>query len=241
MGNKQDYEFTVRILNEDNDDSGVVLRYVDKNNYIRFHHTLDNAYNSDGRVSGCRGKGSFLVLRKGGKETGLKTSTWKYTQGKWHTFRVISQTTLGKIQVYVEGSKLIDYTSSTIKGLSGSCGIWLAHSQMKMDSFSYKLFSPLVAPKPLMDGKIYKPSFGDMQKGGMHNLESGSQDWGNDGSCLGGDWSNKGSYWYQGPCNGGASWFVAKQLMGNKQDNEFTVRILNEDNDDSGVVLRYVD
>ena len=151
MGSNKDYDFTVRILNEDNDDSGVILRYTDKNNYIRFHHTLDNAYNSDGRVSGCQGKGSFLVLRKGGKETCLATSTWKYSQGKWHTFRVISKTTTGQIKVYVDGQLLVDHSSATVKGLTGSCGIWVAHSQMKMDSFSFMLIkAPVVKPpKPV--------------------------------------------------------------------------------------------
>ena len=164
------------ILNEDNDDSGLILRYTDINNYIRFHHTLDNAYNG-GRtpsLSGCQGKGSFLVLRKAGKETCLKTSTWKYTQGKYHSFRVVSKTSTGTVQVYVDGSKLIDYTGSSIKNMAGSPGIWQAHSQIKMKAFKYTVQTP-ISPPPQTN--VVTPAFGDMDKDGMTNTQSGSQDW----------------------------------------------------------------
>ena len=85
------------------------------------------------------------------------------------------------------------------------------------------------------------PKFSQMTKGGYKDGETGSQDWGNTGNCAGGDWSDKGTYWYQGPCNGGASWLTANGLAGSTDDYEFTVSIWNEDDDDSGVVWRYTD
>ena len=40
MGANFDYTFGVN--NRDNHDSGDVFRFKDKNNFIRFHHTLEN-------------------------------------------------------------------------------------------------------------------------------------------------------------------------------------------------------
>ena len=77
-GSTSDYKFTVDIKNKDNDDSGVVFRFTDKNNFIRFHHTLENQYNKNtkgGIVGGCTGTGSFLVVRKNGKECCAKNTT----------------------------------------------------------------------------------------------------------------------------------------------------------------------
>ena len=110
MGNTNDYEFTVQIKNSDDDDSGVVFRYNDKSNFIRFHHTLDNEYNAatnGGIKGGCTGKGSFLVVRKGGKETCLSKKGWKYTRNKWHTFKISTKTN-GEIKIWVDGSLLMN-------------------------------------------------------------------------------------------------------------------------------------
>ena len=111
MGTSTDYEFTVVIKNVDDDDSGVVFRYTDKNNFIRFHHTLNNVYNGatkGGIKGGCtKGLGSFLVVRKAGKETCLKQSSWKYTQHKFHTFKVSTKTN-GEIKIWVDGSLLMN-------------------------------------------------------------------------------------------------------------------------------------
>ena len=101
-----DYEFSVDINNLDNDDSGVVFRFKDKNNFIRLHHTLENQYNKNtkGGIAngGCTGTGSFLVVRKNGKEYCAKKTSWKYTQNKFHTFKVTT-TISGGVQIWVDG------------------------------------------------------------------------------------------------------------------------------------------
>ena len=105
MTAKYDYEFSVDINNMDNDDSGMVFRFQDKNNFIRFHHTTDNQYNggTKGGISGgCTGKGSFLVVRKNGKEYCAKKTGWTYTRNKYHAFKVSTKID-GSIKIYVDG------------------------------------------------------------------------------------------------------------------------------------------
>ncbi len=123
MGYSGDYEFRVDINNKDNDDSGVVFRYTDKNNFIRFHHTLDYEYNAGttgGIKGGCTGKGSFLVVRKNGKETCLKKLGWKYKQNKFHSYRISSKSN-GAIKIWVDGSVLMDVKVGGIWGTSSCC------------------------------------------------------------------------------------------------------------------------
>jgi len=141
MGSTADYEFSVDIKNMDNDDSGVVFRYTDKNNFIRFHHTLDYEYNKQtkgGIKGGCQGKGSFLVVRKAGKETCLKTNGWKYARNKFHSFRILSKTN-GQITIWVDGSKLMDVKNPSSTNLKkGSAGIFVGHSQIQIKNFKYQ-------------------------------------------------------------------------------------------------------
>merc|ERR1712048_581362 len=112
MGAAYDYEFSADQKNRDNDDSGFVFRFKDKNNFIRFHHTIQHVYNNQGNkkhwISGgtnngncISGTGSYLVVRKGGKEYCAKRTTWKYTQNKYHNFRIISKIS-GQVQVYID-------------------------------------------------------------------------------------------------------------------------------------------
>ena len=106
MGANYDYSFGVDINNRDNDDSGMVFRFKDKNNFIRFHHTLENQYNKNtkGGIAngGCTGTGSFLVVRKNGKEYCAKKTSWKYTQKKFHSFKINTKKD-GSIKIYVDG------------------------------------------------------------------------------------------------------------------------------------------
>ena len=109
MGAKYNYEFSVDINNHDNDDSGVVFRFQDKNNFIRFHTTRDNEYNqltTGGIQGGCTGKGSFLVVRKNGKEYCAGKSNWMYTQNRYHSFKVRT-TADGSIDIWVDRKLLM--------------------------------------------------------------------------------------------------------------------------------------
>jgi hypothetical protein len=147
-GSTDDYEFTVSIWNEDDDDSGVVWRYTDKQNYVRFHHTLNNAYNSGRKpaLSGCQGLGSFVVVRKAGKETCLKTHNWKYTKGKWHTYKVVSSAKPGgAAKIYMDGALIADVKTGLTKG---TVGIWQAHSQLRIKGFKYSVQKPVPPPPP---------------------------------------------------------------------------------------------
>ena len=116
MGATFDYEFSVDQKNRDNDDSGFVFRFQDKNNFIRFHHTIQNQYNngggSKGQVKGCTGLGSFLVVRKNGKEYCAKKTNWKYTQNKYHNFRIISAPSKSQVAVYIDGKLHMDVKAS---------------------------------------------------------------------------------------------------------------------------------
>ena len=110
LGANYDYSFGVDINNRDNDDSGVVFRFKDKNNFIRFHHTLENQYNKNtkgGIVGGCTGTGSFLVVRKNAKEYCLGTHPWKYKQGAYHKFTVLTRVN-GAIKIWVDGNLVFD-------------------------------------------------------------------------------------------------------------------------------------
>merc|ERR1712176_104831 len=159
---------SVSSVGMDNDDSGVVFRYTDKNNFIRFHHTLDYEYNKDtkgGIKGGCKGKGSFLVVRKNGKETCLKTSGWKYTRNKFHTFRIVSKTN-GQITIWVDGSKLMDVKNPAATNLKkGSVGIFVGHSQIQIKNLQYIITVPGGAkPPPKLVQKKVNPKFSDMVK-----------------------------------------------------------------------------
>ena len=114
MDAKYDYEFSVDIKNKDNDDSGVVFRFQDKNNFIRFHSTLQNVYNvgtKGGIQGGCTDVGSYLVVRKNGKEYCARKSTWRYTQNRYQNLRVSTKAD-GSIKIYTDGKLLIDSTVS---------------------------------------------------------------------------------------------------------------------------------
>merc|ERR1712178_378828 len=50
MGAAYDYEFSADQKNRDNDDSGFVFRFKDKNNFIRFHHTFRIVSKINGQV-----------------------------------------------------------------------------------------------------------------------------------------------------------------------------------------------
>merc|ERR1712187_1049670 len=107
-----DYEFSVNIKNADNDDSGVVFRFQDKNNFIRFHHTLQNVYNKNAKWrtwinGGCTGPNSFVVVRKGGKEYCAKKTGWKYVQNRYHSFKVNTKTD-GSIKIWIDGNMHIN-------------------------------------------------------------------------------------------------------------------------------------
>merc|ERR1712048_109078 len=96
MGAAYDYEFSADQKNRDNDDSGFVFRFKDKNNFIRFHHTIQNIYNKNtkgGIQGGCTSKvGSYLVVRKAGKEYCMQEHSWKYKQNAFHTITVLTRT-----------------------------------------------------------------------------------------------------------------------------------------------------
>ena len=135
MGSVEDYEFSVDIMSADSNDNGVVIRYIDSSNYIRFHHTDGDdipAYNNGRQppLQGCKNHGIFLVLRKNAKETCLMANytlpslSDHFAENLYHHYRVISMTSTGILKIYVDGILLINYTNAAIKGMAGSSGIW---------------------------------------------------------------------------------------------------------------------
>ena len=117
-----DYEFSVDIKNKDNDDSGVVFRFQDKNNFIRFHHTAQHVYNKNAKSGvwaneGCTSSiGSYLVVRKGGREYCAKKTTWKYTQNRYHSLKVSTKTD-GSIKIWIDGKLHIDSKARVLKSI----------------------------------------------------------------------------------------------------------------------------
>jgi len=155
MGAAYDYEFSLDAKNKDNDDSGVVFRFKDKNNFIRFHHTIQHVYNKNGNrkhwINGgtnngncVSGVGSYLVVRKGGKEYCAKKTGWKYTQNKYHNFRIVSKIN-GKVQIYIDGKIHMDLTLPSTYNLKvGTFGVFVAFSQIDFKNIQYKY--PTVQP-----------------------------------------------------------------------------------------------
>jgi len=157
MGASYDYSFTVDQKNRDNDDSGFVFRFKDKNNFIRFHHTIQHVYNTQGNkkhwINGGKnngncvsGIGSYLVVRKGGKEYCAKKTGWKYTQNKYHKFKVSSTPSNRKVKIYIDGKVHMDITLPTTYNLkTGTYGIFVAWSQIdfKNVQFTYQTSKPL--------------------------------------------------------------------------------------------------
>jgi hypothetical protein len=149
MGATYDYEFSVDQKNRDNDDSGFVFRFKDKNNFIRFHHTIQNVYNNGGNkkhwIGGGKnngncisGTGSYLVVRKGGKEYCAKRTTWKYKQGAYHNFRIISKIN-GQVQVYIDKKLHMNVKLPSTYNLKvGTFGIFVAWSQIEFKNVQYK-------------------------------------------------------------------------------------------------------
>jgi hypothetical protein len=149
MNSKVDYQFSVTMKNRDNDDSGVVFRFKDKNNFIRFHHTIQNVYNNGGNkkhwIGGGKnngncisGTGSYLVVRKGGKEYCAKRTTWKYKQGAYHNFRIISKIN-GQVQVYIDKKLHMNVKLPSTYNLKvGTFGIFVAWSQIEFKNVQYK-------------------------------------------------------------------------------------------------------
>merc|ERR1712046_219572 len=90
------------------------------------------------------GTGSYLVVRKGGKEYCAKKTGWKYTQNKYHKFRIVSKIN-GKVQIYIDGKNHMDLTLPSTYNLKvGTFGIFVAWSQIDFKNIQYKI--PVVQP-----------------------------------------------------------------------------------------------
>jgi hypothetical protein len=180
-----------------------------------------------------------LVVRKAGKEYCMQEHSWKYKQNAFHTITVLTRTN-GQIVIWVDGTMLINKVQPTTYRLTtGTCGIFIAYSQIQFKNFKYTYGANL--PKLKTKVQTFKTQFTDFQEGGFNNGENGGRESGNTGKCKGGDWVNKGSYWAQPSCNTGANWFINKKMMGADKDYEFSADQKNRDNDDSGFVFRFQD
>merc|ERR1712037_615648 len=133
MTAKADYEFSVDINNKDN--------------FIRFHHTLENQYNKNtkgGIVGGCTGTGSFLVVRKNAKEYCAKKTGWKYKQGKFHKFKISTKAD-GTIKIWIDGSLHINLKLPAAWNPNvGTYGLFVAYSQIQFKNVRH--IYPVPAP-----------------------------------------------------------------------------------------------
>lgn len=141
------YEVNVDAKNKDNDDSGMVFRFKDKNNFIRFHHTIQNVYNNGGgakgQVKGCTGVGSFLVVRKNGKEYCAKKTGWKYTQGKYHRFRITTKVD-GTIKIWIDGKVHMSLKLPAAWNQNvGTYGMMVAFSQIEFKNLKITYPGPV--------------------------------------------------------------------------------------------------